>query len=61
MIAIDMEVDGNLSLYQAHEIAHQVEQAIKLSIENVFDVTIHVEPLGDKISEKKLGISRDKL
>lgn len=61
MIAIDIEVDGNLSLSQAHEIAHQVEQAIQLRIENVFDVTIHVEPLGDKISEKELGISRDKL
>jgi len=61
MIAIDMEVDGNLSLYQSHEIAHKVEHALKSSIENVFDVTIHVEPLGDKISEKELGISRDKL
>jgi cation diffusion facilitator family transporter len=61
MIAIDMEVDGNLSLHDAHEIAHKVEQAIKSSIENVFDVTIHVEPLGDKISEEELGISRDKL
>jgi len=61
MIAIDIEVDGNLSLSQAHEIAHQVEQAIQLRIENVFDVTIHVEPLGDNITEKKLGISRDKL
>jgi cation diffusion facilitator family transporter len=61
MIAIDIEVDGNLSLYHAHEIAHQVEQVIKSRIENVFDVTIHVEPLGDKISENELGISRDKL
>jgi len=61
MIAIDIEVDGNLSLSQAHKIAHQVEHEIQLRIENVFDVTIHVEPLGDKISEKKLGISRDKL
>jgi cation diffusion facilitator family transporter len=61
MIAIDMEVDGNLTLYQAHEIAHKVEQAIKSSIKNVFDVIIHVEPLGDKISEEELGISKDKL
>jgi cation diffusion facilitator family transporter len=61
MITIDMEVAGNLSLYDAHEIAHKVEQAIKSSIENVFDVTIHVEPLGDNISEEELGISKDKL
>jgi len=61
MIAIDIEVDGNLSLFQAHEIAHKVEKSIKSSIGNVFDVTLHVEPLGDKISENELGISRDNL
>ena len=61
MISIDMEVDGNLSLSEAHEIAHKVEQSIKSSVDNVFDVAIHVEPLGDKISEKELGISRDML
>jgi cation diffusion facilitator family transporter len=61
MIAIDMEVDGNLSLHKAHELAHQVEKSIKESIDNVFDVTIHVEPLGDKITEKDLGISRNDL
>jgi cation diffusion facilitator family transporter len=61
MIDIDMEVDGNLSLSEAHEISHKVEQSIKSSIHNVFDVTIHVEPLGDKISEKNLGISRDEI
>lgn len=61
MIAIDMEVDGNLSLHQAHELAHKVEHAIKAEIENVFDVAIHVEPLGDKISEKEIGISREGL
>jgi cation diffusion facilitator family transporter len=61
MIDIDMEVDGNISLSEAHEISHKVEQSIKSSIVNVFDVTIHVEPLGDKISEKDLGISRDEI
>ncbi|MBN2273185.1 MAG: cation transporter [Bacteroidales bacterium] len=61
MISIDIEVDGNLTLSEAHTIAHEVENAIKSEIDNVFDVTIHVEPLGDKILEKDLGISRDKL
>ena len=61
MIDIDMEVDGNLSLSQAHEISHKVEKSIKSSIDNVFDINIHVEPLGDKISEKDIGISRDEI
>jgi cation diffusion facilitator family transporter len=61
MIAIDMEVDGNLSLYQAHELAHKVEQSIKSNIENVFDVAIHVEPIGDQMTEKEFGVSRNSL
>jgi cation diffusion facilitator family transporter len=61
MIAIDLEADGDLTLRQAHEIAHQVEQAIKLKIENVFDVAIHIEPLGDHIKEKAFGIEKNNL
>jgi cation diffusion facilitator family transporter len=58
MIAIDLEVDGELTLREAHEIAHKVEDSIKARIENVFDVVIHIEPIGDEIEEKPLGISK---
>jgi cation diffusion facilitator family transporter len=61
MIAIDIEVDGSLTLYQAHEIAHRVEEQIKLMIDSVFDVTIHIEPLGDAMEEKALGIAKSNL
>jgi len=61
MIAIDLEVDGDLTLRQAHEIAHKVEEAIKTKIENVFDVAIHIEPLGDRIEEKAFGIEKNNL
>ncbi len=61
MIAIDLEVDGDLSLRQAHEIAHKVDEAIKSKIENVFDVAIHIEPLGDHIEEKAFGIEKNNL
>lgn len=59
MIDIDLEVDGGLTLSEAHSISHRVEESIKSNIDNVFDITIHVEPLGDKIKEKDIGISRD--
>jgi cation diffusion facilitator family transporter len=61
MIAIDLEVDGELSLREAHEIAHHVEDSIKSKIENVFDVAIHLEPIGDRIEEKALGITKSSL
>jgi divalent metal cation (Fe/Co/Zn/Cd) transporter len=61
MIVIDLEVEGDMTLRRAHEIAHQVEFAIKSKIENIFDVVIHIEPLGDHIEEKELGINKNHL
>ena len=61
MVAVDLEVGGGLSLQQAHDIAHKVEASIKSRIDNIFDVAIHVEPLGDKTAERKFGLSKDSL
>jgi cation diffusion facilitator family transporter len=61
MIAIDLEVDGTITLKEAHDIAHKVEDSIKTKIENVFDVAIHIEPLGDQKEERALGISKSNL
>jgi cation diffusion facilitator family transporter len=61
MIAIDLEVDGELSLREAHEIANRVEESIKSKINNVFEVAIHIEPLGDKLEERPLGITKSNL
>jgi cation diffusion facilitator family transporter len=61
MIAIDLEVEGDITIRHAHEIAHKVESSIKAKIENVFDVAIHIEPIGDEIEEKPLGINKSNL
>ncbi len=61
MIAIDLEVDGDLSLREAHEIAHRVEKSLKANIDDVFDVAIHIEPVGDQIEEKDFGVSKSSL
>jgi cation diffusion facilitator family transporter len=46
-IDIDIEVDGGLTVREAHIIATRVENAIRLRLENVFDIMVHVEPSGD--------------
>jgi cation diffusion facilitator family transporter len=62
MINIDIELDGNMTLSNAHKISHIVEKNIKDGLEHdVFDVVIHVEPYGDKIKEENLGISKEGL
>lgn len=61
MIAIDLEMNGEMSLKMAHNLAHEVEDRLKNEIEYVFDVFIHVEPLGDVIKEKDVGLSRESI
>lgn len=55
---IDIEVNRNLTVQEAHEIAHQVEARIKEEIDNIYDIMIHIEPEGDKNSNEKFGVSR---
>ena len=45
-IDLDFEVDPNMTVKNAHELTEQVEQAIRTVIPEVYDVQIHVEPLG---------------
>ena len=40
-------VNGELSLRQAHEISHAVEETLKHRFPGVGDITIHVEPEGE--------------
>ncbi|NOZ47942.1 MAG: cation transporter [Chlorobi bacterium] len=57
VIAIDIEVDGDISVDKAHDISMQVEDNIKSRLENVYDIVIHVEPSGNYEKHEKYGIS----
>jgi cation diffusion facilitator family transporter len=61
MIDLDVEADGNITLNEAHEIADRVEQSIKESIDNVYDIVVHVEPKGEHHSVEKFGIDKKTL
>jgi cation diffusion facilitator family transporter len=45
-IDLDIEVDGSLTVHAAHELAQRVESAIKERLPDVYDIMIHVEPVG---------------
>jgi cation diffusion facilitator family transporter len=45
-IDLDIEVDGTLTVAEAHDIAEQVEAAIRRNISDVYDIVVHVEPAG---------------
>lgn len=61
MIAFDIEVDGNINAMEAHIIACKVEKLIRTEIDNIFDVIIHVEPIGGCEEEEKYGVKKSDL
>jgi cation diffusion facilitator family transporter len=44
VVDVHLEVDGNLPVAVAHQLAHDVKDAIRARLPRVSDVTIHIEP-----------------
>jgi cation diffusion facilitator family transporter len=59
MIDLDVEADGSITLNEAHAIADAVEHSNKNSIENVYDIVVHVEPQGVHHPDEKFGLTRE--
>ena len=57
MINLDIEVQPHLSVQEAHGIAKNVEDSIKSRLKNIYDVMVHVEPLGNREEDEKYGIT----
>jgi len=57
VVGIDIEVDGDLTVNEAHNISMQVEESIKSVIDNVYDIVVHVEPLGNYEKHEKFGLT----
>ncbi len=57
MVNLDIEVNAFLSIKEAHDIARKVEKSIKSNLGNVYDVMVHVEPLGNKEEDEKFGLT----
>jgi cation diffusion facilitator family transporter len=45
---LHLQVDGDLSLREAHAISHRVEERLRAQLPGLIDVTIHVEPDDDE-------------
>jgi cation diffusion facilitator family transporter len=58
MISLDVEANGSMTLDEAHGLAEAVEKSIKQSVENVYDIVVHVEPKGKKHAKEKFGIDK---
>lgn len=59
---VDMHiiVDGNISVYQGHEISHKVKEFLKKEFPHITDVLIHIEPATDERLQRKHIIDQTK-
>jgi cation diffusion facilitator family transporter len=56
-IDLDIEVDGKMSVKDAHDIAEKVEHAIRREITDVYDIMVHIEPEGKGEHSEQYGLS----
>ncbi|MFP4447677.1 MAG: cation diffusion facilitator family transporter [Bacteroidales bacterium] len=60
VIALDIEVQPDIKISEAHQIAKKVEKNIRENVCNTYDVMVHTEPLGNQEREQ-FGLSREKM
>jgi cation diffusion facilitator family transporter len=60
MVNLDIEVEPDLSVKEAHNIARNVEISIRSNLKNIYDVMVHVEPLGNT-EEEEYGITEKEI
>ncbi|MDR0730605.1 MAG: cation diffusion facilitator family transporter [Treponema sp.] len=58
-IDIDIEVDPDITVREAHHVATEVELAIKSRVEGVYDIMVHVEPVGDSGNQEGFGLREE--
>jgi cation diffusion facilitator family transporter len=61
MVNLDIEVDPELSISEAHDIARNVEKSLKSNLKRIYDVMVHVEPLGNLEKDEKYGITESEI
>jgi len=57
LIGMDIEVNPTLNIAQGHRIAKKVENSLKETLGNVYDILVHVEPFGNVENDEPFGIS----
>ena len=61
VIDLDIEVDGNLTVAEGHELAIQAENALRSNLDNLYDVLVHVEPGGNYEDQECYGLTEESL
>ena len=57
IVDTDIEVEPSMSVNEAHNIAVNIEKAIKKNLPEVYDVIVHIEPKGNIEDDERYGLT----
>ena len=52
-VDLDIEVDPDMTVYDAHELSEQVEEAVRNELPDIYDIVVHIEPAGSDSHQRK--------
>ena len=55
-VDLDIELDGSMSVQDAHEVIQKMEKKIHEAIPNLYDIMIHMEPIGNIEEKESYGL-----
>jgi divalent metal cation (Fe/Co/Zn/Cd) transporter len=58
-VDLHLEVSANMTVKQAHEVAEQVEDKIRLTKPEISEVTVHIESASDRIARELAGVETE--
>ncbi|MBN2352710.1 MAG: cation transporter [Spirochaetales bacterium] len=61
LIDMDVEVDGRLTVTEAHDKVMDLERRVKAAVPTIYDIVIHMEPEGNVEHQERWGLSERQL
>ena len=59
IVDIDIEVDEDMTVLDSHKLGIEVERNIMEHVKNIYDVMLHIEPIGNVESNERFGVSEN--
>jgi divalent metal cation (Fe/Co/Zn/Cd) transporter len=58
-VDLHLEVSANMTVKQAHDVADEFERKLRAAINNIEDITVHLESASDRVSRELTGAETD--
>jgi divalent metal cation (Fe/Co/Zn/Cd) transporter len=58
-VDLHLEVSADMTVKQAHDVADEFERKLRAAVNNIGDITVHLESASDRVSRELTGVEAD--